>query len=140
MTRMLIPRFDIALRPSRSLFDAWLDPYRYTVECEDWMPASDIAETEKAYVVTMDLPGIDMKKTDISFTEGVLTVKGEKAKESMEGECCHCAERYSGSFQRSFRVPGKVDRDKIDATYKDGILKLMLPKAEESMPKKITVH
>lgn len=140
MMRMLAPRFDIALRPSRNLFDTWFNPYRYFVECEDWSPASDIAETEKLYVVSMELPGIDMKKTDISYNDGMLTVKGEKGKESMEGECCHCAERYSGSFERSFRIPGKIDSDKIDATYKDGVLNLTLPKAKESMPKKIVVH
>ena len=140
MMRMLVPRFDIEFRPSRSLFDEWIDPYPYVVECEDWMPASDIAESEKAYVVTMEVPGIDMKKTDISYNDGVLTVKGEKQKETVEDECCHCAERYSGSFQRSLRIPGKVDRDKIDATYKDGILKLTLSKSEESMPKKIEIH
>jgi HSP20 family protein len=140
MMRMIAPRFDIALRPSRSLFDTWFNPYRSFMECEDWSPASDIAETEKLYVVTMELPGIDMKKTDISYNDGMLTVKGEKGKESMEGECCHCVERYSGSFERSFRIPGKIDSDKIDATYKDGVLKLTLPKAKESMPKKIVVH
>jgi HSP20 family protein len=137
---MLAPRFDVALRPSRSLFNEWLSPYSYFVECEDWMPSSDITETEKSYVVTMELPGIDMKKTDVSYNDGILTVKGEKGKESMEGESCYCAERYSGSFERTFRIPGKVNSDKIDARYKDGILKLMLPKAEESIPKKITVH
>jgi len=104
------------------------------------MPALDIAETEKAYVVSMELPGIDMKKTDISFDNGVLTVKGEKEKETLEGECCQCAERYSGSFRRSIQISGKVDSDKIDATYKDGILKLTLPKDEASLPKKITVN
>jgi len=140
MMRMLVPRYDVEYRPSRSLFDEWFDPFGSIVECEDWMPAADIAETEKSYVVSMEIPGIDMKKTDISYHDGLLTVKGEKEKESMEGESCHCAERYSGSFNRNFRIPGKVNSDKIDATYKDGILKLTLPKAAESLPKKIAVH
>ena len=141
MTTMLVPRrFDVAFRPFRSLFEDWFNPYPSVVEREEWMPASDIAETEKAYAVSMELPGIDMEKTDISFSDGVLTVKGEKLKETFEGECCHCAERFSGSFTRSFRIYGGVDTDKIDATYKDGILKVMLPKSEEHMPKKITVH
>lgn len=140
MMRMLIPRFDAAPRPSRRLFDTWLDPLQYVAECEDWIPSSDIAETDKLYMVTMELPGIDMEKMDISYNDRMLTVKGEKEKESMEGECCHSAERYSGSFERSFRIPGDVDSDKIDATYKDGILKLSLPKSERSIAKKITVH
>ena len=139
MMRMIAPKFDVALSPSRRLFDTWFDPYRHVVECEDWMPSSDIAETDKLYMVTMELPGIDMEKMDISYNDRMLTVKGEKEKESMEGECCHSAERYSGSFERSFRIPGDVDSDKIDATYKDGILKLSLPKSEKSKPKKIEI-
>jgi len=140
MTTMLVPRFDVGLRPFRSLFEDWFNPYLSSLEYREWVPASDIAETDKAYTVTMEVPGIDMEKTDISFNDGILNVKGEKLKESLEGECCHCAERFSGSFTRSFRISRGVDRDKIDATYKDGILKVMLPKAEEHMPKKITVH
>ena len=140
MLNMIVPRFDIAFRPSRSLFDDWIDPYSYFVECEDWVPAADIAETDQAYRVTMELPGIDMKKVDISHGDGILTVRGEKQKETVEGECCHCSERYSGSFQRMIRIPGKVDSDKIDAAYKDGVLTLTLPKAQESIPRKIEVH
>jgi len=140
MTEMLVPRFDIAFRPWSSLFDTWVSPFASYVECESWMPASDVAETDNAFVVTMELPGIDMKKTDISYTEGVLTVRGEKTKESTEGECCHCSERYSGAFERSMRISGKVEVEKIDATYKDGVLKLTIPKSEESVPKKIEVR
>jgi HSP20 family protein len=99
-----------------------------------------MTENEKAYLVTMELPGIDMTKTDISYNEGILTVKGEKQTETGEGECCQCSERYSGSFQRRLRIPGKVDTEKIDASYRDGILKLTLPKVEEDIPKKITAH
>ena len=61
-------------------------------------------------------------------------------KESGEEECCHCSERYSGSFRRSFRIPGKIDSEKIDANYKDGILKVVLKKSEKNMPKKIEIH
>ena len=145
MRRMfeLAPRFDFGLRSPMNLFDRfwseWRNPSEYFYE-NDWMPAADIAETTKDYVVSMELPGIDMKKVDISYADGTLTVKGEKHKESSESESCYCAERYSGSFQRTFRIPGKVNHEKIDATYRDGILKLMLPKAEESVPKRIEVH
>jgi HSP20 family protein len=138
MLNMIVPRFDIAFRPSRSLFDEWIDPY--FVECEDWVQPADNAETGQAYRVTMELPGIDMKKLDIAHGDGILIVKGEKQKETVEGECCYCAERYSGSFQRRIGIPGKVDSDKIDATYKDGVLTLTLPKAQESIPRKIEVH
>ena len=136
----LVPRFEMGFRPSRSFFDRWMFPEAYFNERMDWGPATDIAETDKEYVVTMEVPGLDMKKTDISYREGVLTVKGEKHKESQEGECCHCSERYSGSFNRSFNISGHVDRDKIDATYKDGILRLSLPKSAESVRKRIEIH
>ena len=141
---MLLDFIPTGFGPGRSLFDRffedWSHPFITLEACEDWMPASDIAETDKEYLITMEIPGVDMTKSDISYMEGLLTIKGEKHKESKEGECCHCSERYAGSFERSFRIPGKVDADKTDATYKDGILHLTLPKSEESGVKKIEIH
>lgn len=145
MMRMLnvIPRLDVACRPQTRLFDTlfnnWVIPSGNLEDC-DWLAASDIAETETQYHVTMELPGIDMKKLDISFSEGILTVKGEKTKEVSVGESCYCTERYSGFFQRDFRIPGAVDKENIEARYKDGILKVSLAKSEESVVKKIEVH
>jgi HSP20 family protein len=104
------------------------------------MPASDVAETEKAYVLTMELPGVDPKNVDISFKDGIVTIKGQKDKETAEGESCYCSERYSGSFQRSFTIPGKVDKDAIEATFNHGVLRLTMNKAEESVAKKIEIH
>ncbi len=140
MTRMFVP-LDLATVPAENVLDrvcGWVNPMN--ILCEDWTPASDVAETEKHYLVTMELPGIDMKKLDITFDDGSIVVKGVKEKEVSEGECCHCSERFSGAFNRTIRVGGNVDRDKIDASYKDGILKLVLPKSEESIPKKIEIH
>ena len=139
----LIPSFGVSVRPSFRLFDRllseWVTP-SYDEEGCEWIPASDIAETDRAYILTAELPGVDPKNVDISFNDGVVTIKGEKNKEMAEGECHHCTERYSGSFERTFNIPGKVDKDKIDATYQHGVLKLTLPKSEESVPKKIEVH
>jgi HSP20 family protein len=138
MRRMMdvIP-FDTAFRPLGSL---WTRVSSYLAECEKWVPPADISETSNAYMVTMEAPGIDMKKLDVSYNDGLLNVKGEKVKETSEGECCHCVERFSGSFERTLPVVVNVDWDKIDATYKDGILKIVLPKSEEIPPKKIEVH
>lgn len=133
----LVPTFNLPFRTFRNI---WVDPFAYTVECADWTPVTDVAETDTAYVVTMEAPGIDMTKLDVTYSEGILTVKGEKVKESTEGESCHCTERYSGTFQRTVTVPGRVDKDRIDATYRDGVLKLTLPKSEEGKPRKIEVH
>lgn len=145
MARMLdvVP---MGFRTTLPLFDRVLDemfypyPVTYGAECARWVPAADIAETSKEYIVTMEAPGIDMNKTEVTYSKGILTVKGEKVKESMEGECCHCVERYSGSFERSFRVSENVDGDKIDATYRDGILRVVMPKTEEASVKKIAIH
>jgi HSP20 family protein len=139
MFEMIVPRYDIEFRPWRGLFEDWIAP-SYAIACEDWNPDSNIVETDKSFVVTMELPGIDMKKTDISYKDGEPTVKGEKLVDAEEGASCVCSERFSGSFFRNFVVSGKVDADKIEATYKDGILKLILPKSEDSIPKKIEVH
>ena len=145
MMRMLnaIPRFDVACRPQTKLWDSlfsdWIIPSTGLDDC-DWVPPSDIAETNTGYHVTMELPGIDMKKLDITFSEGVLTVKGEKTKKVFDGESCYCSERYSGSFQRNFRIPGAVDKDNIEAKYKDGILRVNLAKSGESVVKKIEIH
>ena len=138
MTRMLVP-VDWDISPAERVFDRLFEWPMATV-CEEWTPPSDIAETDKAYMISMDMPGVDAKKVDITYENGSLTVKGEKEKESSEGECCHCSERFSGSFSRTFHIDGIVDRDKIEANYKDGVLKLVLPKSEESVPKKIEVH
>jgi HSP20 family protein len=139
----VLPRYSVAFRPQTRLLDRffsdWAIPSAY-LDDSDWTPASDITETDTEYHVNMELPGIDMKKLDISFSEGVLTVKGEKTKEVLIGESCYCSERYSGSFQRNFEIPGAVDKEKIEANYKDGILKVSLAKSEKSVVKRIEVH
>jgi HSP20 family protein len=144
MTRLLnlIPRTASLLPASdrlESFFDNWNLPVLFD-EDTTWIPAFDIAEKEEEYLITAELPGMDMKDIDITFTDGLLTVKGEKKQEKEDkGKDYHRIERRYGSFQRSFRVPEKVDTNKIEASYKDGILKLVLPKAEESRAQKIKV-
>jgi HSP20 family protein len=138
----LIPRASTFL-PTNGLFDRffedWDMPSLFDADAE-WAPAFDISENEKEYVITAELPGIDIKDVDITLSEGVLSVKGEKKQEKEDkGEDYHRIERRYGSFHRSFRMPGRVETDKVDANYKDGILKLTLPKAEGSQTKKIEV-
>lgn len=139
MARMLVP-LEMGMTPAERLLNRFFDFNPFFGVREEWSPASDVAETEKTYVVTMELPGIDMKKLDITYHEGTLSVRGNKEKEDSEGESCYCSERFSGSFSRSIEIPGVVDKEKIEATYKDGILRLVLPKSEEHAPKKIEVH
>lgn len=137
----LIPKRENYL--TADLFDRFFaDTYPLPVlnEKNEWVPAFDIKENEKEYVVIAELPGIDTKDLDVTLSDGVLTVKGEKRQEHEEkrGDY-HRIERRYGSFQRNFRLPGKVKTDAIDANYKDGILRLILPKTEESETKKIEV-
>ena len=138
----VLPEYDVSLRPWRDLFESDFLPSYYSLACEDdeWTPASNITETEKTFVITMEVPGIDMKNTDVSYRDGDLIIKGEKSVNMVEGDTCVCDERYSGAFSRTFSIPGRVEVDKIEAAYKDGILSVTIPKAEESIPKKIIVH
>ena len=105
-----------------------------------WRPAADIAETSDHYRITLEVPGIDMNALEVTYENGILHVKGNKQKESEEGECCHCSERFNGSFEKSFQTAEPVDEEKIEATYRDGILKLTLPKTEKNKARKIEVR
>ncbi len=129
--------------PSRDLFDRFFDDWDLPSlfsEKNEWSPAFDIAENDKEYVVSAELPGIDIKDVEISLSDGILSVKGEKKHEKEDkSEGYHRVERRYGSFHRSFRIPGKVESDKVDASYKDGILKVLLPKAEGTETKKIEI-
>jgi len=136
----LIPRTG-SLQSARDFFDRFFDDEFLTLRGEKSLaPAFDISENEKAYTVTAELPGIDEKDLEVTMAGGMLSVKGEKRQESEEkGETYHRIERTYGSFHRSFRIPDSVQEDKVDATYKNGILKLVIPKAKESSVKKITI-
>ena len=147
MTRMLqlVPRRSnwLSLMPEVDLFDRmfgdWNAPSLWS-EDEVVVPAFDVSETEKEYVISGEIPGIEPKDLEVTLTDGILTVKGEKKQESEEKEeNYHRVERHYGSFQRSFRLPENIKRDDLDASYKDGILKLTLPKSEQSEVKKIEV-
>lgn len=105
-----------------------------------WMPALDVAETDDEYVVKVELPGVNRDDVQITVREDTLTVRGEKKQENETKKSdFHRVERSYGSFQRSFTLPTTVKTDKIDATYKEGILTITLPKAEEAKPKSIDV-
>ena len=109
-------------------------------DCPQYKPPVDVAETSSHYLITMEAPGIDMDSLNITFSNGLLDIKGEKLKASEVGECCHCSERYAGTIERRFRM-FDVDEEKIDATYRDGILKVKILKKEGSQPvRKIEVH
>ena len=105
-------------------------------------PAVDFTDTEKAYELTAELPGIDEKNVEVKVANGVLTIKGEKQEEKEEKKKdYYLRERSYGSFERSFQVPDGVDSDKIEASFKKGVLIVTLPKKVEAQvaAKKIDV-
>jgi len=105
-----------------------------------WTPVVDIAEHDDDYIVKVELPGVNKDEVKITLESNILTIRGEKKQEKeTKKENLHRVERSYGSFQRSFTLPTTVKSDKIDASYKDGILTIALPKAEEAKPKQIEV-
>ena len=129
--------------PKKDLLDWFFEdlslPDFWTAERE-WVPAFDVSETENEVIVKGELPGMDVKDIDIALTDGLLTIKGERRLEKEDKkENYHRIERQFGSFSRSLNLGTKVRSDGIEATYKDGILTVTLPKVEESKPRKIEV-
>jgi HSP20 family protein len=105
-----------------------------------WLPRVDVKETDKEYVLSVELPGVSPKDVSIEVKDGVLTISGEKKLEKEEKkDRYHRVERCYGSFSRSFSLSQEVDETKIDAAHKDGVLVLTLPKKEEVKPRKIEI-
>lgn len=118
--------------------DFFVEPFRGIGE---WRPAVDVSETDDAVVVKAELPGMDTKDVDVSLSGDVLTIKGEKKEEKEEKtKSFHRVERSYGSFTRSVRLPAAVVSDKVEATFKNGVLTVNLPKAEEAKRKVLKVN
>lgn len=116
----------------RSFFD--IEPFRRTEAAFAAVPAVDVTETDKAYEITAELPGMTDKNVEVKMADGVLTIKGEKQEEKEEKKKDHyLRERNFGSFQRAFQVPDGVDPDKIEASFKNGVLTVTLPKSAEAL-------
>jgi HSP20 family protein len=106
-----------------------------------WAPALDISERKDAYLVTVELPGIEADDLQITMEDGLLTIQGERqfAQESSEQQF-HRVERRYGAFRRSITLPAQVQADQIEASFDNGVLEVMVPKAEEAKPKRIRVR
>ena len=99
------------------------------IERADWIPASDVYEDEREYLLALDLPGIDRDALDVSLDDGRLVIRGER--KGAEGVRARRTERPQGRFVRTFSLPDAVERGSISADYKDGVLLLHLPKRGE---------
>ena len=107
----------------------------------EWTPAIDISETEDAVIVKVDLPGVNPEDMEISLTDNVLVIKGEKKREEEEKkENFYRMERYYGTFMRAIQLPCEVQEDKVEANYKNGVLKVILPKKPEEVKKVIKIN
>jgi len=107
----------------------------------DWAPSLDVSETKEAFIVKVEIPGIDTSDINVSLQESLLTIRGEKKQEKMErDERYHRVERSHGAFTRAVRLPMPVDGDKVTAAFKNGLLTVTLPKMPEAKGSTIQVQ
>lgn len=114
-----------------------------TTDARVWVPAIDVVEKQDAYLLYVELPGVDASAVDITFEQNVLTLKGTKESSietAKDGEVrVYAAERITGSFERSVRLPEFVDSEKIQAEFVNGLLKITVPKARAAQLRKIEI-
>lgn len=124
-----------------SLFEMpfWSNFGRQSQLFSGWSPALDLYQNNDNVVARVELPGMRKEDIEISLHDGMLTINGERKSETSEGEKAERTERYVGKFRRSIALPTQVDANKVAANYRDGILTITLPKAEEAKPKQIKV-
>jgi len=136
-TRDLLNIRDNFDRMVQDLFDRRFD---VSESMGELTPAVNIEENENEYLISAELPGVKKSDVKITFEDGALSISGEKRVENEEKkDNFHRIERRYGVFSRSFAIPSSIVIDKIDASFKDGVLNVVLPKAEEAKPKQIEV-
>ena len=143
---MSLVRWDPLGRLQRQMVDRFFDPTWRTESWEgsqrpsSWTPAVDAHEKDGSIHVTLELPGVEMKDVDVTLENNVLTIRGERSAESEnDAKTYHWRERGFGSFQRSFTLPATVYRDKLQASHKNGVLEVVIPRKAEAKPKQITI-
>ncbi len=105
----------------------------------EYIPATDIYEKEDAILVRCDMPGVAQENVDIQLEHNELKITGTQSEESMENLDRLATEYDQGVFRRTFEVPHQIDRDRIEAKLRNGVLDIVLPKAEEAKPRKIEI-
>ena len=114
------------------VFDRFFEPGWYAPEgAGAWAPKLDLSETKDAYMIKAEIPGVEQKDLSVSLHNQILTITGEKHKEKEEkDEKYHRIERSWGEFTRSIMLPGAAETEKVDATFKNGVLTMTLPKTQ----------
>jgi HSP20 family protein len=118
----------------------WPNTGRQAQLFNGWTPALDLYQTNDDVVAVIEIPGMRKEDIEISLQDGVLTIAGERKGETVDGDNNARTERFVGKFRRSVSLPTRVDVNKVNANYKDGILTVTLQKAEEVKPKQIQVN
>ncbi|MCZ2845912.1 MAG: Hsp20/alpha crystallin family protein [Candidatus Bathyarchaeota archaeon] len=126
--------FDFDIIPqSRRLRRRWL-------EGGEWSPLVDVIDKKDKIIAKAELPGVDKKDIKITLSDNTLTIRGERKEErETKKEDYYCCERVQGSYSRTIALPVEVDNTKIKASFKNGVLEVTLPKAEEVKPKEIEI-
>lgn len=149
--RKSVPATRSAFQPfrslfSRNMFDDFFDRYmnEQSGEMSQLMNVSmDVAETDQSFEVKVDLPGINPDDVDIQIDNNTLTIRGqrnEESEEKNEEKQFHRIERYIGSFARSVVLPNSINEDETAAEFKDGVLKIVIPKTDDAKPRKISIN
>jgi HSP20 family protein len=111
-----------------------------TPEMAQWTPRVNLAETDQAYEVTVDLPGLKLEEIDVELRHGDLWITGQRQEQHEEkGKTWHRVERHYGQFRRVVRLGDDVNPERVDAEYKDGVLKVSVAKSEQARTKKVEV-
>ncbi len=139
------PFRDVAMLHDRMnrLFDETLSRTRGSEPSEltgNWSPSVDVYENNDRYVLVAELPGLSKDDVQIEMKENILTLRGERRfQEEYKDQTCHRMERAYGQFVRSFSLPAQVEANKVEATFKDGVLTVTVPKAAASKPRVIPI-
>ena len=142
LNRSMTSTLDRMMTLNRALDEAFTNSVNGAEATRMWVPAIDLFEKKDAYIIRAEVPGVDRSSIEITFEKNVLTISGQKSAmlEGRDEEIrVFAAERVSGSFSRSLRMPEHIDGEKIEAECKDGLLTVTIPKAEVAQPRKIAV-
>jgi HSP20 family protein len=144
LNRSLNATLDRMMTLNRALDEAFANSLNGSGEVRSWVPPLDVVERADAYLIAVEVPGVDPSTIDVSFEQNVLTVRGSKpmgfeiAKDSELR--VYSAERAVGNFERSVRLPEFVDGEKIAADFTHGVLFLTIPKMQAAQPRKIEIR
>jgi HSP20 family protein len=123
-----------------AVMNRFLNPAEAWNEVEKFAPTANLAETETGYEVTLEIPGMKPEEFNVEFRHGDLWISGEKKEEKEEkGKTWHRVEHRYGEFRRGFRLPVAVNEEKVTAEYKEGVLRVAVPKIAEAKPKRVEV-